>query len=121
MTDTNVFQLSQPGTFADPLTEVLRNGARDFVGAQHDRQLARLTRIGDALPHRHRGVQLSLEEACRRAWAYRIHRNPKMDSPRSRSVKIGIKCVEETSRQFCRSRRCLSPNPPMNLMLCACF
>ncbi|HZR75134.1 IS256 family transposase [Bradyrhizobium sp.] len=28
MTDTNVFQLAQPGTFADPLTEVLRNGAR---------------------------------------------------------------------------------------------
>jgi hypothetical protein len=28
VTDTNVFQLSQPGTFADPLTEVLRNGAR---------------------------------------------------------------------------------------------
>jgi hypothetical protein len=26
--ETNVFQLSQPGTFADPLTEVLRNGAR---------------------------------------------------------------------------------------------
>ena len=28
MTETNVFQLCQPGTFADPLTEVLRNGAR---------------------------------------------------------------------------------------------
>jgi hypothetical protein len=28
MTDTNVFQLCQPGTFIDPLTEVLRNGAR---------------------------------------------------------------------------------------------
>ena len=28
MTKTNVFPLSQPGTFADPLTEVLRNGAR---------------------------------------------------------------------------------------------
>jgi transposase-like protein len=28
MTDTNVFPLSQPGTFSDPLTEVLRNGAR---------------------------------------------------------------------------------------------
>lgn len=28
MTDTNVFQLSQPGTFADPLTEILRDGAR---------------------------------------------------------------------------------------------
>jgi hypothetical protein len=28
VTDTNVFQLSQPGTFADRLTEVLRDGAR---------------------------------------------------------------------------------------------
>jgi hypothetical protein len=28
VTETNVFQFSQPGTFADPLTEVLRNGAR---------------------------------------------------------------------------------------------
>jgi hypothetical protein len=27
VTDTNVFQLCQPGSFADPLTEVLRNGA----------------------------------------------------------------------------------------------
>ncbi len=26
MTETNVFQLSQPGTFADPLSEVLRMG-----------------------------------------------------------------------------------------------
>ena len=31
MTDTKVFQLSQPGTFADPLTEVLRNGARALL------------------------------------------------------------------------------------------
>ena len=28
------------------------------------------------------------------------------------------KCVEETSRHFCRNCPCLSPNPPMNLMLC---
>jgi hypothetical protein len=28
VTETNVFQLTQPGAFADPLTEVLRNGAR---------------------------------------------------------------------------------------------
>jgi len=28
MTDTNILQFSEPGTFADPLTEVLRNGAR---------------------------------------------------------------------------------------------
>jgi len=31
VTDTNVFQLSQPGTFADPLTEVLRDGARALL------------------------------------------------------------------------------------------
>jgi hypothetical protein len=27
----NVFQLTQPGTFADPLTEDLRNGARALL------------------------------------------------------------------------------------------
>jgi hypothetical protein len=31
VTETNVFQLAQPGTFADPLTEVLRNGARALL------------------------------------------------------------------------------------------
>src|ERR1700730_5912118 len=31
MTDTNVLQFSQPGTFADPLTEVLRNGAQALL------------------------------------------------------------------------------------------
>src|SRR5437588_7067629 len=31
MTDTNVLQFSQPGSFADPLTEVLRNGARALL------------------------------------------------------------------------------------------
>jgi putative transposase len=31
VTETNVFQLSQPGTFADPLTDVLRNGARALL------------------------------------------------------------------------------------------
>ena len=39
MTDTNVFQISQPGTFADPLTEVLRNGARALLAhSQFDRE-----------------------------------------------------------------------------------
>jgi hypothetical protein len=36
MTDTGVLPLVQPGTFADPLTEVLRNGAR-ALGAQAKR------------------------------------------------------------------------------------
>jgi putative transposase len=31
MSDTNVFQLSQPGSFADSLTEVLRSGARALL------------------------------------------------------------------------------------------
>jgi putative transposase len=31
VTETNVFRLSQPGTCADPLTEVLRNGARALL------------------------------------------------------------------------------------------
>ena len=31
MTEANVFQLSQPGTFTDPLTAVLRNGARALL------------------------------------------------------------------------------------------
>jgi putative transposase len=31
MTETNVFHFSQPGTFTDPLTEVLRNGARALL------------------------------------------------------------------------------------------
>jgi putative transposase len=31
VTETNVFQLSQRGTFSDPLTEVLRNGARALL------------------------------------------------------------------------------------------
>ena len=31
MTEANVFQLSQPGTFNDPLTAALRNGARTLL------------------------------------------------------------------------------------------
>ena len=42
MTETNVFQLSQPGTFADPLTEVLRNGARALLAQAIDAEVAAL-------------------------------------------------------------------------------
>src|SRR3979490_2654072 len=42
MTDTNVFQLSQPGTFADPLTEVLRNGARALLAQAVEAEVAAL-------------------------------------------------------------------------------
>ena len=42
MTDTNVLQLSQPGTFADPLTEVLRNGARALLAQAVEAEVATL-------------------------------------------------------------------------------
>ena len=47
MTDPNVFQLSQPGSFADPLTEVLRNGARTLL-AQAEAEVAALLLGKDA-------------------------------------------------------------------------
>jgi putative transposase len=42
VTDGNVFQLSQPGTFADPLTEVLRNGARALLSQAVEAEVAAL-------------------------------------------------------------------------------
>ena len=42
MTETNVFQLSQPGTFTDPLTEVLRNGARALLAQAIEAEVATL-------------------------------------------------------------------------------
>jgi putative transposase len=44
VTDTNVFQLSQPGDFADPLTEVLRKGARALLAQAVEAELATLLR-----------------------------------------------------------------------------
>ena len=40
MTETNVFELTQPGTFSDPLTEVLRNGARTLLGQAVEAEVA---------------------------------------------------------------------------------
>jgi putative transposase len=40
VTETNVFQLTQPGTFFDPLTEVLRNGARTLLGQAVEAEVA---------------------------------------------------------------------------------
>ena len=42
MTDTNVFRLSQPRTFSDPLTEVLRNGARVLLAQAVEAEVAAL-------------------------------------------------------------------------------
>ena len=42
MTDTNVLQFSQPGTFTDRLTEVLRNGARALLARAVEAEVASL-------------------------------------------------------------------------------
>jgi hypothetical protein len=42
VTDTNVFQLSQPGNFADPLTKVLRKGARALLAQAVEAEAATL-------------------------------------------------------------------------------
>jgi putative transposase len=42
VTDTNVFELSQPGSFSDPLTEVLRNGARALLAQAVEAEVAAL-------------------------------------------------------------------------------
>lgn len=40
MTETNVFKLSQPGSFSDPLTEVLRDGARTLLAHAVEAEVA---------------------------------------------------------------------------------
>ena len=42
MTEINVFQLTRPGTFADPSTEVLRNGARALLAQAVEAEVAAL-------------------------------------------------------------------------------
>ena len=42
MTESNVFKLSQPGTFSDPLTEVLRSGARSMLAHAIEAEAAAL-------------------------------------------------------------------------------
>ncbi|MBI4183689.1 MAG: IS256 family transposase, partial [Proteobacteria bacterium] len=40
MTEGNVFKLSQPGSFSDPLTEVLRGGARSLLAHAIEAEVA---------------------------------------------------------------------------------
>jgi putative transposase len=42
VTETNVIQFAEPGTFADPLTEVLRNGARALLAHAVEAEVAAL-------------------------------------------------------------------------------
>jgi putative transposase len=40
VTQDNIIKLSQPGTFSDPLTEVLRNGARALLAQAVEAEVA---------------------------------------------------------------------------------
>ena len=40
MSDNNVLKLSQPSTFSDPLTEVLRSGARSLLARAVEAEVA---------------------------------------------------------------------------------
>ena len=40
MTESNVFELSQPGTFSDSVTEVLRSGARSLLAHAVEAEVA---------------------------------------------------------------------------------
>jgi putative transposase len=42
VTETNIFRLSEPGTFVDALTEVLRRGARDLLSQAVEAEVAAL-------------------------------------------------------------------------------
>jgi hypothetical protein len=75
VTETNVFQLSQPGTFADPLTEVLRNGARALLSQAVEAEVAAL--LSDLAALRAPGclsnktalaMIFKLAEAAERSW-----------------------------------------------------
>jgi hypothetical protein len=57
VTDSNVFQLSQPGMLSDPLTEVLRSGARA------------LRLLVDATQRRHRYLLIALTGIALVFWA----------------------------------------------------
>jgi hypothetical protein len=40
VTDSNVIKLSQPGTFSDPLTDILRSGARALLAQAVESEVA---------------------------------------------------------------------------------
>jgi hypothetical protein len=48
VTETSVFELTQPETFSDPLTEDLRNGARTLLGQAVEAEVAASTRLDEA-------------------------------------------------------------------------
>ena len=71
MTQDNAIKLTQPGTFSDPLTEILRNGARALLAHAVEAEVAgflgdhadKLTADGRARLVRHGHLPASSREA----------------------------------------------------------
>ena len=64
MSDSNVFKLSQPGTLSDPLTEVLRSGARALLAQAVAAEVAGLAlRVGPGHKGRHVTEVLSVDSS----------------------------------------------------------
>ena len=59
MSDTNVFKLAPPGSFADPLTDVLRNGARALLAQAIEAEVAEFL-----APHRQANRRLASSAWC---------------------------------------------------------
>lgn len=84
MSETNVFKLSQPGRFSDPLTEVLRSGARFLLAQAVEAEVAAMRVFGlpNGLLERRAGFPQSIVAAA-------IGRRlvTKTQAPRSRTAR----------------------------------
>ena len=75
MTDTNVFPLARPGSFADPLTDVLRNGARPLLRASRRGRGCRLAQLPHREANRRRAPAAGTPRASARTGDYDGHRS----------------------------------------------
>jgi hypothetical protein len=93
VTETDVFQLCQRGTFADPLTEVLRNGARALLSHAVDAEVAALLdcqfEIGKAHLPRRRPRHNSTQQAVKPPAEGQPLRYPSGDGRHWQAVRCG--------------------------------
>ena len=92
MSDNSVLKLSQPSTFSDPLTEVLRSGARSL--------LARAVKAEGKLPPRaasqaarlfwRSGFQYQGRSSCRRVWGVSAMRSRTSASQACGSISLSL-------------------------------
>jgi hypothetical protein len=97
VTETNVFRLSQPGTFADPLNEALRTGARALMAQAVEAEVA-------ALGSKDRQPHPSTRRSCTRANPLKCHH--------AQSGKITRPVLRHSARSDEKSRNRSPPRKP---------